>query len=214
MTVRRISHGKDVDKIAREVADCMASGADDIQKVISYAVGEIINNVMQHSGGEGFLAAQRYENSVHFAVADSGMGLRRSFDGTKLEPELTTPLLALQKSMEPFVSSALLRPPTGPYNEYVNRGIGLSMVDELTRQTYGKMDVLTENAHFQRVGQISAEYREVDNLSNQGVLVSMHINTDEIDNFQEIITNIRKIVHAEEADYTPNILDEWENMFK
>jgi hypothetical protein len=208
VTVRRIRRGKDVNKIAREVAECMARGSYDVEEVIRYAVGEIITNIVQHSGGEGFLSAQRYpgSSSVHFAVADSGMGLRKSFEGTSLESELSTPILALERSMEPFVSSALLRP-LGSYGEYVNEGIGLSMVNEITRRTYGRMDVLTENAHFKRIGDSSVEFRENNNLTNQGVLVSMHIQTDEIDNFEEIITKVRSTVN-------PIKLDDWGNMFE
>jgi hypothetical protein len=209
VTVRRIRRGKDVDRIAREVAKCMAHGSHEVEEVIRYAVGEIITNIVQHSAGEGFLAAQRYpgSSSVYFAVADSGIGLRKSFAGTALESELTTPLLALEKSMEPLVSSALLRPLNGPYDEYVNKGIGLSMVNEITRRTYGRMDVLTENAHFKRVGDTSVEFRENNTITNQGVLVSMHIQTDEIDNFEEIITKVRNTVN-------PIKLDDWGIMFE
>jgi NRPS condensation-like uncharacterized protein len=69
------------------------------------------------------------------------------------------------------------------------------------------MDVLTENAHFKRIGDSSVEFIENNNLTNQGVLVSMHIQTDEIDNFEEIITKVRNTVN-------PIKLDDWGIMFE
>lgn len=69
------------------------------------------------------------------------------------------------------------------------------------------MDVLTENAHFKRVGDTSVEFRENNIITNQGVLVSMHIQTDEIDNFKEIITKVRSTVN-------PIKLDDWGTMFE
>ena len=78
---------------------------------------------------------------IHVAISDNGMGLQKSFEGTSLEPELTSPLLALQKAMEPEVSGALLRPLTGPYAQYVNRGIGLSMVYRIVQLHGGEITV-------------------------------------------------------------------------
>lgn len=166
----------------------------------------------QHSGGSGFICAQRYPNSgsINLAIADNGIGLRNSFLGTELESTLTSPLLALQKSMEPGVSSALLRPLVGPYAQHVNKGIGLSMVNELVTQTYGDMRVLTENAIFHRHGDTSATFEENDPIWNQGVLIHIRLNSDEIDNFEELISSVRNVVTPESAD---GGLDNWDMMF-
>ncbi|MFD2159852.1 ATP-binding protein [Rubritalea tangerina] len=198
-----------VDSIAREVAECLASENWELQECLKYAIGEIITNVAQHSCGEGYLYAQRYQESsmVHFAVADTGIGLKASFEGTELEASLDTDLKALEKALEPEVSSALLRPPTGPYGQYVNRGIGLSMVNEIGRQTYGRMYVSTGNAYFLRIGDTSAHFEENDDLYHPGVLVDLHLNTDEIDNFEQIITEVRNVV-------TPSELDNWDELFE
>lgn len=210
VAVKRVNWGdSSYSSIVDEVASCMARANGELRACLNFSIGEIITNVAQHSQGEGFLCAQRYPKSgiVHFAVADTGIGLRNSFTGTTLESSLDTDLKALEKSMEPEVSSALLRPLHGPYQEYVNRGIGLSMVNEITRQTYGEMHVITGNAHFQRIGDTSVRFCENDRITNQGVLVSLQLNTDEIDNFQEIITRVREVV-------IPLKLDNWDEMFE
>jgi hypothetical protein len=205
--IRRVSDGRQVDSIAREVSKCAAGSNPDLQECLKYAIGEILTNVAQHSQGEGFVCVQTYQGGrVELAVADTGVGLRRSFEGTSLEAELDDDKKALVKAMEPEVSSALLRPPSGPYGQYVNRGIGLSMVSEIARQTCGVMKVVTGNAQFHRRGDVRAEFSEDQQLVNQGVLVSLSLNPDEIDDFQQIIESVRNVV-------TPSELDNWDEMF-
>ncbi|MCP5535105.1 MAG: ATP-binding protein [Akkermansiaceae bacterium] len=209
VSIRKITSGHGIDRIAREVASCMARESTDVLECLSYAIGEIITNVAQHSQGEGFLCAQRYPATgvVRVAVADNGIGLRRSFDGTPLEQELHSPLDALQKAMEPKVSAALLRPPTGPYAQPVNRGVGLSMVDELVRQTYGRMQVITEDAVYTRIGDTGARFQQNSGLTTPGVLVSIEMTIDEIVDYQSIINDVR-------ARILPSGLDNWDEMFE
>ena len=214
VTIESITKGSEVDTKANSVAQCMsgfltkAHEADDLKECLRYAIGEILTNVAQHSQGEGFICAQRYpqSNSIHIAISDNGIGLRKSFAGTKLEHVLPTPLLALEKALEPEVSAALLRPLTGPYDQYVNRGIGLSMVNELIRQTYGYMRVISENAIYTRTGDTSVKFEENDLLFCPGVTVELQFNADHIGNFQEIMDDVRAYV-------TPIGLDNYDSMF-
>lgn len=199
-----------VGELSRSISQCIAattSSPYQVAECFSYALGEIITNVAQHSQGTGFVSAQSYpkEDLVTIAVADSGIGLRKSYLGTALEAQLDTPLKALQKSLEPEVSSALLRPLTSPYAKYVNLGIGLTMVAELTRQTYGHMNVISENALFSRTGDVSSRYQNLSG-SHHGTLVTVSINTNEIDNFEKIITSVRNTI-------IPSKLDKWDDMF-
>ena len=122
VAIERVTRETEVDPTTREIAHCMTHHHGDdneLKECLRYAIGEILTNVAQHSHGEGFICAQRYQHSnmIHVAIADNGIGLQKSFEGTSLESELTSPLLALQKAMEPEVSAALLRPPTNPYHQ-------------------------------------------------------------------------------------------------
>jgi hypothetical protein len=200
-----------VDLISREIAECMARGSDnpnEVQACFSYALGELATNVAQHAYGRGYVCAQHYQDKgrICISVGDCGIGLRKSFAGTSLESSLTSPLQALEKAMEPEVSSALLRPPSGPYHKYVNRGIGLSMVSALTGNTYGRMSVVSENAVFTQVGATSVEFADYDEVFHPGTLVTLSLNTAEIDSFNTIVKDIAEIV-------TPSELDELDNMF-
>lgn len=215
VTINKISRETDVDPVTKEIAECITHGNDPdgaLQKCLSFAIGEVLTNVAQHSGGHGFIFAQRYQNSssINVAIADNGIGLKNSYVDTELESTLVTPLLALQKSMEPGVSSALLRPLVGPYAQYVNKGIGLSMVDELVTQTYGNMEILTENAVYKRTGAASAGFEENHAVYNQGVLVNLRLNSDQIDDFENLISSVRSVVTPEAANEG---VDKWDMMF-
>lgn len=68
------------------------------------------------------------------------------------------------------------------------------------------MKVVTGNAQFHRRGDVLAEFSEDQQFANQGVLVSLSLNPDEIDDFQQIIESVRNVV-------TPSELDNWDEMF-
>ncbi|MDP0492031.1 MAG: ATP-binding protein [Verrucomicrobiota bacterium JB023] len=200
-----------VNALASKVARCMASQCEEpeeIRSCFAYILGELIANVDQHSGGAGFLSAQHYpdKGSIHVAVGDCGVGIRRSFEGTHLEEQLRTPRAALEKALEPTVSSALLRPPSGPYQGRNNRGLGLSMISKLISETHGQFRLFTENAVYEQIGDVSFKFDETSH-THPGTLASLSINTDEITNFNEVIGEISNRVE-------PSELDEWDEMFE
>ena len=65
------------------------------------------------------------------------------------------------------------------------------MVNELIRQTYGRMRVITENAVFTRIGDTEAQFTENNILRSPGVTVKLQIKADEIDNWLTIIGSVR-----------------------
>jgi hypothetical protein len=141
-----------VDQLTRKIATCLvddpAPGMDDFE-CFKYVLGEILTNARQHSHGQVFAYAQNYpkHNAVGIAIGDTGIGIRRSFEGTILQSELSTASLAIQKALEPEVSAALLRPALG-YGQHVNRGIGLSMVSALVADCCGYLTIISENGVY------------------------------------------------------------------
>lgn len=63
--------------------------------MVEYATSELINNVIQHARGPGYVAAQVYPQSglVRLAVADCGIGIRQSF--AEYEPPFWDPAILL-----------------------------------------------------------------------------------------------------------------------
>lgn len=175
-------------KIATELAQCVVPGADwndDTYKLVQYVAGEILGNAVQHSGGVAWVSAQYFPKGglVRVAVADNGGGILESFKGTPLhEPEMTDED-AVRKASEPGVSSGKYR--LAPYGRPHNRGLGLSVVDDLARQSLGYMQI---------VSMAGWRSRDMDNVqtalrpeaNHPGTLVCAAFQRDQIHRYQEM----------------------------
>jgi anti-anti-sigma regulatory factor len=98
-------------------------------KALYRAVHEIASNVIDHSGRTGgFLALQRFRqtNTVAFAVADSGIGLRASLSGRYT---ISTDAVALARAAQTHVSAVDDR----------GRGRGIGRVIAITGQHAGEV---------------------------------------------------------------------------
>ncbi|MCB1103611.1 MAG: hypothetical protein H7A44_03035 [Opitutaceae bacterium] len=124
--VRVIDHR--VTEMGSEMALCVAPGGDEYghplagpYDLVWYVLTEMANNVRQHSGGQGFVAAQvgRGEGLVRLAIADNGNGILSSFIGADLAwAKGIDDTTAILKALEARVSSK-----GSPTNE----GVGLTL---------------------------------------------------------------------------------------
>ncbi len=107
-----------------------------------YAVSELVNNVLQHSRGQGFCFAQKYprENKIRLAIADNGIGIKESLKDSPHYRD--TDLGAIQKAIEPNVSGRAWK--TVGTSE--NAGVGLSLLVEIAKITRGDYFILSGNA--------------------------------------------------------------------
>jgi hypothetical protein len=142
-----------VDQIASEITRCAlpeSSTWDDVYLMLQYAAGELLSNAKYHSGGRAYVCAQFFQklNLVRIAVADDGMGIRRSFLNTSRESEADTPDAAIRLALQPKVSSVLLRPNPYPYAGQNHRGVGLSITRLLARKSFGQLSIATEDGWF------------------------------------------------------------------
>jgi signal transduction histidine kinase len=148
-----------VQEICTALARCVfaeLADSDDPQTagpfdMVEYATSELINNVIQHARGPGFVAAQVYPQSglVRLAVADCGIGIRQSF--AEFEPPFWDPAMshldAVRTALQPKVSSKTHLPSAwgGP----VNAGVGLSMLKEIARHADGMFTLLSGTGFYQ-----------------------------------------------------------------
>lgn len=157
LPVRRMSFGgSGLDKIASDMARCVVPGADwedDTFQLVQYALGEIMANAVQHSGGVAWVSAQYTPKNdvVRVAVADDGGGILGSFVGTPLHQLGMSAQAAIGLAVEPRISSGRYR--TVLYGRPHNRGIGLSMVDELVGQSLGHLLIGSGDGWRHRDGQ-------------------------------------------------------------
>lgn len=174
----------DVDKIASEISRCTLPGVDfedDVFRLIQYAAGELLSNAKYHSGGRAFVCAQFFKSrsQVHIAVADDGMGIRRSFMNTSRESDADTPDAAIRLALQPQVSSALLRPNPNPYAGQNHRGVGLSITQILAKESFGQLTIASEDGWFDEVHGLE-QIRPHQPIFFPGTLVAVSLHRDQI----------------------------------
>ena len=133
-----------VDRVCAELAACIfpeLADSDDPEtagpfEMVQYAASELINTVIQHANGPGFVAAQVYPHSgfIRLAVADTGIGIRGSFEETKpafWHPQMSH-LDSIRTALQPKISSKMHlasgwagdpRRPEGLYLATIGRGL-------------------------------------------------------------------------------------------
>ncbi|MFW5868428.1 MAG: hypothetical protein ACOCX2_11465 [Armatimonadota bacterium] len=120
-------------------------------KLMSYGLGECIDNVVAHSASPigGFTCAQAYRNrdAMQYAVSDSGIGIRASLAERY---ELSSDAEAIKLALEKHITGKL----TG------HAGEGLFVVREMVAANGGVLIVHSGNALYQldrgqRTGQIA-----------------------------------------------------------
>ncbi len=141
-----------------------------IPNEIDYAVGELHDNVISHSGGAGFSTAQVYNRNDHhqlsIAVVDSGNGLLREVH--RKVPEITSHSDAIRWCLIKGNTTARPEPEFGqrrpgdyegmdnPYGDQVeirrrevhHKGDGLWHLSELVQAVHGNFWIWSGNAHY------------------------------------------------------------------
>ena len=144
-----------ISQISRNVADCLApdlKGSSDPEVTgfydfLEYAISELALNVTQHSQGQGFICAQYTPDSqlARIGICDNGIGIRNSFE-TSGSPHFESGMTdkdALLRALQPQVSSKNhLR---SAWNEVVNAGVGLTILQKLTESYQGHFVICSGN---------------------------------------------------------------------
>ena len=181
------------DEVANRLAACVAETEDpfdDLYRLCQYSLGELIANCRQHSGATGFTSAQYAEkkNMVRIGVADSGQGILSSFftGGSPHYREDLTDESALALAMTPLVSSSSHQ--TTLYGRSPNRGLGLSILKELVRETKGMMFVSSGSAWWSQDGILDPKTGSLRNGQQlSGTVVSVGFERDHAVDYQGIL---------------------------
>jgi hypothetical protein len=162
VTLRAIAHGprNSAETIASEIAECVAGENGEAELdwesseagswgYIEFAVSELARNVLQHSRApgepKGYAAAQYYSTDVvNLAIADCGIGVRRSFEvsGSPYYDPGMNDLAAVELALQPLVSSKT-HVASGWSGNRVNEGVGLTMLRELVSAAGGEFLVIS-----------------------------------------------------------------------
>lgn len=195
-----------VDRLCSQVAACVfpeLAALEDIERtgpfdMLEYAASELINNVIQHARGPGFVAAQVYPKSgfIRLAVADAGIGIRRSFEENHpvfWDPKMSH-LDAVRTALRPKVSSKAHL--VSGWGESANAGVGLSMLKEVARHADGLFTLISGNGFFQH------NHYERRTLPSElelgrpytGTLCAIQLSKQRLGNLQGILQDAKKSI--------------------
>jgi hypothetical protein len=118
-------------------------------KAIQYCVSEMVRNVLEHSRSDdgAIVAAERYPEDadgpsrVSIAVADGGIGIRRSMERNY---EVSTDAESILTAVKPGTTGAV----PGLYGTTENAGAGLFFTRRMARTTGGRFAVISGDALF------------------------------------------------------------------
>ena len=164
MPISEIQKNTKVDKVANDLVEAAMHGHssnDEIRRLLSYAVGELLKNVQQHSCGTGYIMAQYFSNGLfQIGIADNGIGIKQSYISSFsprakgkeewTDAEWIDEAIKCQSSSKVHLISSVNG--EGP----VNRGVGLTMCRLFAKECLG---------HFQMVsysGELAHEFKVMD----------------------------------------------------
>ncbi|EMY60697.1 ATP-binding protein [Leptospira terpstrae] len=162
----------------------------EIYDLLVYAISELINNVVQHSEGRGFISAQFYKQTelVRIGIADYGIGVLNSFKNNASPHfrENWNDADAVKKALEPKVSSK--NHITSPYMTPVNAGVGLSILKNLSEKLSGQFCLVSGNAIIE-----NAQLKELAADSYfKGVAINITFKKSGLLDFQEALMETKR----------------------
>ncbi|MDA0160650.1 DUF4325 domain-containing protein [Solirubrobacter ginsenosidimutans] len=99
---------------------------------LEWALNEVTDNVLVHSGSHGIVQVTRYQNEAHIVVCDAGRGIGASMRDAF--PALTDDVTATQRAILPGVTS-------GP-----GQGNGLAGINSIARLAQGEISLISGRA--------------------------------------------------------------------
>ncbi|MDU9050921.1 MAG: hypothetical protein Q3M30_18890 [Candidatus Electrothrix sp. Rat3] len=190
--LREITH--DTETLSTEIATCMEpkqAELDDIEQTglfdyFEYSISELANNCVQHGCRNGrnskaFAFAQYAPSgdNVRVAIADTGVGIRNSFEGSEYySPELDD-MGAIRKALEPNVSCATH---LYAWGSSPNMGVGLTLLWDTVEKLGGQFLIVSGEGFLS-----SSEGEQLLSKENafDGTLCSFMFSRENFSNFKD-----------------------------
>ena len=151
--------------VAKRVIECFQGLEPRIGASLKYAVSEIMDNALQHSGFRhgAIVGAQAYPNladrPIDVVVADCGIGIRQHLSQHPQYRGLSDDAEALRIALTPNVTGVFQRRGAGGRPDpqaSENQGIGLSVVNLLAKRNVGRLMLWSGRAIYDSGHGISA----------------------------------------------------------
>jgi hypothetical protein len=193
-----------VGPVCSELARCVFPDQADLDDpgftgphdLLEHAASELINNVIQHARGRGYVAAQVYPASglVRLAVADCGIGIRQSFEETAppfWDPKMSD-LDAVRTALQPRASSKTHLPMA--WGQTGNAGVGLSILKEVARHADGLFTLISGNGFHQHNHHERRRFPTEFNLLHRyaGTICALQLSQQKLGNLQQILQSAKQ----------------------
>ncbi|MFO0682873.1 MAG: hypothetical protein U0234_12510 [Sandaracinus sp.] len=192
----------EMEKFALDVAARVSPDDDEVRKATKYCLVELIRNVIDHSGSEAYVCAQRMDagrglrkkEHVQVAVADCGLGLRQTLSA--MHEWVSADSIAIAAAMSPLISRTF---PGGRYDLMKdNAGLGLHFVSELVRRSDGRFLLWSGNHARIIIGdpdsEEGAQETEIAMPHFSGTLAAFEFEIGLIEDFAEFFAFLREQV--------------------
>lgn len=166
---------------------------------IGYIISELGRNVLEHAEAENgaIFCAQRYEKSniIRIGIADTGVGIKRTISRSHYAPD---DLAALRLALWPGITGTTTRP--GGTEQ--NAGAGLFFIKSIAQINKDFFVIYSGNAFYKlltnktmtlHADPFSDRHNRSDNMPYwKGTLVGIDISLDQTQEFDALLTAIRK----------------------
>lgn len=208
------SLARKVDELCQKIAACVfpsQADSDDPNRtgpfdLVAFAASELINNIIQHARGPGYVAVQRYPQKpfVSIGIADCGIGIRKSFEENKpvfWDPAMTD-LDAVRTALLPRASSKAHL--ANGWSGRVNEGVGLSMLKEITAGADGVFTLCSGTGFYQANSWLKRPWpNEIHLLSPfHGTVCSLLLPKGKLGNHQAVLLQAKKRLGLLQEDHS------------
>lgn len=184
-----------IESESKGLARVLGQKNPELCKLFQYLIREAIRNVPEHAGtSEVWICGQYWRNRpghpAEIAILDEGMGIMQSLCRNRRHREfISNNTEALEWAIKPGVSASF-DPGKGDKgnNPNANSGYGLYIISEICRMTGGRFILLSETDCLDVFPY--SFYKRTTNF--HGTAVAIRINTERIQNYQEVIDAARK----------------------
>lgn len=196
--------GEDGDMLEAEASKFsrpMDRGNEELHKILTYSIREILRNVPEHSEtNELWICSQywRSRNQASIGIIDKGIGIYKSITKNRIHSQhITDNVSSLQWALKAGISQSLA--PSNKQkseNTWSNSGFGLYMVSEICRHLNGVFvlasggDYLIVNDHGVFEGKTNVN----------GTAISITINENKVTDAQALITEMSKQGESQAAE--------------
>ena len=201
LTGKWLDDGPVIERAAKKLAVVLSQGNEELVKLFTYVLREIIRNIPEHSNSKNIWFCGQYwrtRDQAEIAILDEGIGIYNSLrSNAHYRNNVDNEIRALRLAIEPGVSKAFSPGKSNPNkSEWGNSGFGLFMVKNICTSLGGSFGVFSKCKGIRCYS--DTKTISCVNTAIPGTAISVLVKPSMLTNYASLIKNIR-ILGEEEA---------------